>query len=136
MSHFSKIKTNITNFNVLIKTVKQLGFNYQFFSNSSYCIDSNEEGKKSDILVYQLNKYNKENHIFTFIWNVSEYHLVVDLELWNLDIDVHYLLDRIFQQYAYNMVIETSSINGFQKIKENIHDDGSIKLTLQRWNNS
>nr|YP_010618819.1 hypothetical protein PN064_pgp171 [Deltalsia parasitica]WAX02832.1 hypothetical protein [Deltalsia parasitica] len=136
MSHFSKIKTNITNFNTLIKTIKQLGFNYQFCSNNSNSIYTNQESRNNDILVYQLNECSKKNHVFTLIWNVSEYHLVVDLELWSLNIDVNYVLDRLFQQYAYNMVVDTSSFSGFQRINENFNDDGSIKLTLQRWNSS
>nr|YP_009393239.1 hypothetical protein [Symphyocladiella dendroidea]ARW61801.1 hypothetical protein [Symphyocladiella dendroidea] len=136
MSHFSKIKTNITNLNTLVKTITQLGFNYRFFSNTENYIHNNQEVKKNDILVYQLNEYSKENHVFTFIWNINEYNLVVDLELWSLDIDFNYLIDRLFQQYAYNMVVDTSSISGFYKIKDNINYDGSIKLTLQRWNNS
>nr|YP_010619788.1 hypothetical protein PNW48_pgp170 [Symphyocladia marchantioides]WAX03801.1 hypothetical protein [Symphyocladia marchantioides] len=138
MSHFSKIKTNITDFNILVKTIKQLGFNYRFFDNTENCIYINQEVEKNDIFVYKLNEYStdKENHIFTFTWNINQYHVIVDLNLWSLDIDFNYLLDRLFQQYAYNMVVDTSSISGFQKIKENLNNDGSIKLTLQRWNNS
>nr|YP_009399437.1 hypothetical protein [Dictyomenia sonderi]ARW69043.1 hypothetical protein [Dictyomenia sonderi] len=135
MSHFSKIKTNITNLNTLVKTLKQLGFSYRFFSSDGNT-HTNQEGNNYDILVYKLNEYNKESYIFTFTWNISEYNLVVDLELWNLDIDFNYLLDRLFQQYAYNMVINTSAVSGFQKIKEQVIDDGSIKLTLQRWHYS
>nr|YP_010619594.1 hypothetical protein PN023_pgp170 [Tayloriella tenebrosa]WAX03607.1 hypothetical protein [Tayloriella tenebrosa] len=135
MSHFSKIKTNITNLNTLVKTIKQLGFSYRFFSTNGNFIYTNEEGNNDDIYVYQVNKCSKENHVFTFKWNISEYYLVVDLALWSLDIDFNYLLDRLFQQYAYNIVLKTSSISGFQKIKEKFNDDGSIKLTLQRWNN-
>nr|YP_010618625.1 hypothetical protein PN024_pgp170 [Rhodomelopsis africana]WAX02638.1 hypothetical protein [Rhodomelopsis africana] len=130
MSHFSKIRTNITNLNVLIRTIKQLGFNYRFFSSTD------KEGKNNDMVVYQLNKHGNENHVFTFIWNISEYNLVVDLELWSLHIDFNYLFDRLLQQYAYNMVINTSYISGFQKVKEQLNYDGSIKLTLQKWNNS
>nr|YP_010619399.1 hypothetical protein PN189_pgp171 [Xiphosiphonia pinnulata]WAX03412.1 hypothetical protein [Xiphosiphonia pinnulata] len=135
MSHFSKIKTNITNFDNLIKTIKELGFNYRLFSNTINYIYTNQEVKEQDILIYKLNECSKENHIFTFVWDVNEYHLVVDLQLWSLDMDFSYLIDRLFQQYAYNMVVDTSYVSGFQKIKEKLNDDGSIKLTFQRWNN-
>nr|YP_010619014.1 hypothetical protein PNW47_pgp168 [Pterosiphonia complanata]WAX03027.1 hypothetical protein [Pterosiphonia complanata] len=136
MSHFSKIKTNITDLNVLIKTIGQLGFDYQFVSSTDNCFYTHEENKNNDLLVYQINKYGNKNHVFTFIWNVSEYNLVVDLELWSLSIDFNYLFDHLLQQYAYNMIMNTSSILGFQKVKEQLNYDGSIKLTLQKWDNS
>nr|YP_010851349.1 Ycf35 [Echinothamnion hookeri]WGH14404.1 Ycf35 [Echinothamnion hookeri] len=136
MSHFSKIKTNITNLNVLIKTIQELGFNYRFFSSNDKHLSTNSKTKSNNILVYQLNKYNIESPLFTFTWNISEYILLVDLDVWNLDISFNYLLDRLFQQYAYNIVISTSFIGGFQKISEHSISDGSIKLTLQRWNSS
>nr|YP_010850953.1 Ycf35 [Aphanocladia stichidiosa]WGH14009.1 Ycf35 [Aphanocladia stichidiosa] len=135
MSHFSKIKTNITNLNVLIKTIKELGFNYKFFSSTHKYLSINNQSKPDNILVYKLNENNTESSLFTFTWNASEYILLVDLDVWNLDISFNYLLDRLFQQYAYNIVINTSSTSGFQKIKEQSIYDGSIKLTLQRWNN-
>nr|YP_009391982.1 hypothetical protein [Periphykon beckeri]ARW60330.1 hypothetical protein [Periphykon beckeri] len=129
MSHFSKIKTNITSLSILIKTIKQLGFNYRFsncFNNLNFI---------SNVVVYKLSKYGNEDTVFTFIWNIKEYILLVDLDLWNLDIDFHYLFDHLLQQYAYNVVMSTSYISGFQKIKESSYCDGSIKLILQRWSN-
>nr|YP_010850359.1 Ycf35 [Lophurella caespitosa]WGH13218.1 Ycf35 [Lophurella caespitosa] len=136
MSHFSKIKTNITNLNVLIKTIKELGFNYRFFTSTDKHLFVNNQSEPNNILVYKLDEFNREINVFTFTWNISEYILLVDLDAWNLDINFDYLLDRLFQQYAYNIVINTSSTNGFQKIKEQSLYDGSIKLTLQRWHNN
>nr|YP_010850755.1 Ycf35 [Lophurella mutabilis]WGH13613.1 Ycf35 [Lophurella mutabilis] len=136
MSHFSKIKTNITNLNVLIKTLKDLGFNYRLFTTTDKYSPINNLSKPKNILVYKLNEFNRESNVFTFTWNTSEYILLVDLDTWNLDINFDYLLDRLFQQYAYNTVINTSCNSGFQKIKEHSIYDGSIQLTLQRWNNN
>nr|YP_010851547.1 Ycf35 [Echinothamnion hystrix]WGH14603.1 Ycf35 [Echinothamnion hystrix] len=136
MSHFTKIKTNITNLDILIKTIQELGFNYRFFSSTDKYLSTNNQSQPNNILVYKFNEDNRENPIFTFTWNVSEYILLVDLDMWNLDISFNYLLDRLFQQYAYNIVINTSYISGFQKIKEQSVYDGSIKLTLQRWNSN
>nr|YP_010850557.1 Ycf35 [Lophurella hookeriana]WGH13416.1 Ycf35 [Lophurella hookeriana] len=136
MSHFSKIKTNITNLNVLIKTIQELGLNYRFFTSTDKYLSMNHQSKPNNILVYKLNEFNKESNVFTFTWNTSEYILLVDLDAWNLGINFNYLLDRLFQQYAYNIVVNTSSTSGFQKIKEQSIYDGSIKLTLQRWNNN
>nr|WGH13846.1 Ycf35 [Lophurella pseudocorticata] len=80
MLHFSKIKTNITNLNVLIKTIKELGFNYQFFGSTDKYFPINNQSKPNNILAYKLNEYNRESAIFTFMWNTSEYLLLIDLD--------------------------------------------------------
>nr|YP_010851151.1 Ycf35 [Aphanocladia delicatula]WGH14206.1 Ycf35 [Aphanocladia delicatula] len=134
MSHFSKIKTNITNVNILIKTIQNLGFNYRFVSNLDNHSCKNDQYIPDNLLVYKKNQHNTESSIFTFVWNNTEYVLLVDLDSWCLDVSFNHLFDRLFQQYAYNIVISTGRISGFHKIKQQSIDDGSIKLTLQRWN--
>nr|WGH12823.1 Ycf35 [Echinothamnion sp.] len=136
MSHFSKIKTNITNLNVLIRTIQELGFNYRFVSNIDTSLLTSNQNIPNNILVYKVSQCSKESHLFTFTWNIDEYILLVDLDLCNLDVNFNYLLDRLFQQYAYNIVINTSVNSGFKKITENSVYDGSVKLTLQRWNSN
>nr|YP_009397571.1 hypothetical protein [Dipterosiphonia australica]ARW66757.1 hypothetical protein [Dipterosiphonia australica] len=131
MSHFSKIKTNITNLNILLKTLKQLGFSYEFFHNTDNDIQA--EGEEKNILVYQ---FNKDTSIFSCVWNGCEYNLIVDVQLWNLGVDFNYFLDRLFQQYAYNIVLNTSYSSDFQVINEVVCQDGSIQLTFQKWNNN
>nr|YP_009397976.1 hypothetical protein [Gredgaria maugeana]ARW67162.1 hypothetical protein [Gredgaria maugeana] len=134
MSHFSKIKTNITNINILIKTIQNLGFNYRFISNLDNHSCKNDQYIRNNLFVYKINQDNTESSIFTFVWNNNEYVLLVDLDSWCLDVSFNYLFDCLFQQYAYNIIVSTGCISGFQKIKEQCIDDGSIKLTLQRWN--
>nr|YP_009396736.1 hypothetical protein [Ophidocladus simpliciusculus]ARW65922.1 hypothetical protein [Ophidocladus simpliciusculus] len=133
MSHFSKIKTNITNLDILTKTIRQLGFNYSYLNSQ---IDLNSTYSLLDmknILVYD--SYSKNTPLFSFVWNSHEYNLVVDLQANNIDIDINYFMDRLSQQYAYNIVVEKSNSNGFHKVNEIVGDDGSIKITLQRWSN-
>nr|YP_009398382.1 hypothetical protein [Lophocladia kuetzingii]ARW67568.1 hypothetical protein [Lophocladia kuetzingii] len=130
MSHFSKIKTNIVNTIILEKTIKQLGFNYKYFNNTSLINDSSVSKLMKNMLV--INPQD-QNDLFSFIWNGQDYNLVVDLQLWSLNLDFNYFIDRLSQQYAYNLILDQSSTVGFQKISENISDDGSIKLTLQKW---
>ncbi len=133
MSHFSKIKTNITDFNALTKTISQLGFSYKLIDDISQNSCFKNGRNIVNISVYQLNK-NDDSPVFDFVWSGQEYILVTDVQLWNLDIDFNYLLDRIFQQYAYNIVVSTSSVSGFNQVQEELSYDGSIKLTLQKWN--
>jgi hypothetical protein len=46
---------------------------------------------------------------------------------------VELFLDKITQRYAYNSILKATEIQGFQRIEEITQENGSIKLTLQRW---
>nr|YP_009392184.1 hypothetical protein [Osmundaria fimbriata]ARW60746.1 hypothetical protein [Osmundaria fimbriata] len=128
MSHFSKIKTNISNLDTLKLTIKQLGFAYEVFSSLDN--ELNNSSIIENLCVYYNNHYKP---LFSFVWSGSEYNFVADLQLWNLDINASYFLDRLSQQYAYNTVISQGTITGFQKVSERMSSDGSIKITLQKW---
>ena len=134
MSHFSKIKTNITDLSALTKTICQLGFSYKLLDDVNQDTNVKKMKESKNLSVYDLNALNTKVPVFNFIWNGEEYILIADVQLWSLDVDFNYLLDRIFQQYAYNVVLSKSSISGFNKIQEDVSYDGSIKVTLQRWN--
>ena len=124
MSHFSKIKTNITNLSALRKTINQLGFRYKILSNS---VDNSLVER--NLLLYDTD----DNLVTTFAWNGFEYNIIVDLQLWHLNMDFNYFVERLSQQYAYNVILGQSNSNGFQKVNEYIDTDGSIKITLKRW---
>nr|YP_009398829.1 hypothetical protein [Cliftonaea pectinata]ARW68109.1 hypothetical protein [Cliftonaea pectinata] len=121
MSHFSKIKTNISNLSILKKTIKQLGFKYKLVLSPV----------SSDL---SLNVYHKSTKLLcSFVKNNFEYNLVVDLQLWNLKVDFYYFFDKLCQQYAYNIITYQSNLSGFDSINETLHQDGSIVITMQKW---
>nr|QVQ56676.1 hypothetical protein [Erythrocystis saccata] len=127
MSHFSKIKTSITNLKLLKKSIKDLGFSYKMSTNSSF-LDYTQP-----LFLYDLDSNDFQLPSCSFEWSMDQYILVVDLSLWSLDIDFNYFTERLLQQYAYNVVIKQGYIQGFNCVTENLTDDGSINLVLQRF---
>ena len=125
MSHFSKIKTSITDLDVLEKTINDLGF--------LSSVDSVDNSVPKTLFVYDLDSSAFDVPSCTFEWNVNQYFLIVDLGLWNLDIDFNYFTERLLQQYAYNIVVKQGTIQGFTPVLEKITDNGSISLILQRF---
>nr|YP_009396123.1 hypothetical protein [Melanothamnus harveyi]ARW65410.1 hypothetical protein [Melanothamnus harveyi] len=124
MSHFSKIKTSITDLGVLKKTIDDLGFFYKV---------SSENLSSSTVFVYDSDLYVNQVPSCSFEWNINQYLLVVDLGLWNLDIDFNYFTERLLQQYAYNVVIKQGNMQGFTPVVQKLTDNGSINLILQRF---
>nr|WMP11758.1 Ycf35 [Laurencia australis]WMP11969.1 Ycf35 [Laurencia australis] len=125
MSHFSKIKTNIYDDNVLVKTLNNMGF---------ICKYSTDSLSSRDIFVYS--SYNTNKHVFVFTWNGSFYNLLADLQLWSLDTDFNHLMDSLSQMYAYNIILNQGLLSGFNKVSENTIYDGSIKIKLKKWSSS
>ena len=132
MSHFSKIKTNISDLEILKKTLKELGFTYRI----SNILFGNEDDQITNILnnILVFNTIDTQNPVFYFTYNCNEYHLVADLSLWSLDINIDYFLEKLMQRYALNIVKKESLSIGFdhQQCLEMI--DGSLKLTVTKWN--
>nr|QCI05805.1 hypothetical protein [Dasysiphonia japonica] len=121
MSHFSKIKTNISNLQILKKTLKDLGFDY---------IESSSEYNQMDVFKTHINS----GILFSFKWDNNEYNLIADYDLWKLNMSIDYFVEKLKQNYAINLIINESSINGFTQKSFIQMRDGSIKLTVQKWN--
>nr|QCI04843.1 hypothetical protein [Bornetia secundiflora] len=120
MSHFSKIKTNISDLELLKKTIIDLGFTYKV------AIADQVNAK-----VYLYNSFNQDTYLCSFQWNDYQYFLVTDMQLWNFQFND--FLEKLNQKYAYNVIMQKSMNNGFDKICQEVMNDGSVKLVMQRW---
>nr|YP_010903581.1 hypothetical protein REP92_pgp194 [Hypnea wynnei]WCH56433.1 hypothetical protein [Hypnea wynnei] len=125
MSHLSRIKTSITNEEILKKTLKELNFTCinKTINNQQKTITNS-----NNIIVQQNGK-----DLFIFSWNGKQYSLLADLQLWNLNIPYAKLLEKITQQYSYNAILKESAKYGFENINQKTLEDGSIQLVIQRW---
>ena len=130
MSHFSKIQTNISNINLLKKTLIDLGF------------ECNEEVKSIKDTSGSMHNVNliatytvKEitEALLGFSWQNNHYNIIVDLDLWEKSSSFNFFVEKLNQNYALNTILKQTEIEGFQKIKQHSLSDGSIKLTVQRW---
>ncbi|HXE72556.1 MAG TPA: DUF1257 domain-containing protein [Candidatus Nitrosotenuis sp.] len=43
------------------------------------------------------------------------------------------LTEKMLQQYAYHQIVSQMKQRGFSKIEETVEEDGTIRLTLRRW---
>nr|YP_010196679.1 hypothetical protein LKZ11_pgp200 [Gracilaria cliftonii]UAD84483.1 hypothetical protein [Gracilaria cliftonii] len=129
MSHFSRIKTSITNRKILKKTLKDLNFKY--IKEKSHLQDSNGNLEYVDMII----KKNDKN-IMGFLWNGKEYTFITDFDLWQNYNEIYpeNIIEQILQQYAINSVIELSHIEGFTTVEKEKLQDGSVKLIVQKWN--
>jgi hypothetical protein len=126
MSHFSKIKTTLKDLGLLQKSLNDIGISWDETISTI-------KGYKSQECFANLVIKQNNNYDIGFTWNGTEYQLVADLQFWQQPWSVELFLDKITQRYAYNSIIKATELQGFQRIEEISQENGSIKLTLQRW---
>ncbi|KAM3098675.1 DUF1257 domain-containing protein [Phormidesmis sp. 146-35] len=126
MSHFSQIKTQIRNLPALKSALTDLKIDWK----SGPCDVRGYKGltHTAEVVIEQDNQYD-----IGFAWNGQEYELVADLQYWKQDSPIDYFLSKITQRYAYHTIVQESSQKGFQVAEQQRHQDGSIRLVLQRW---
>jgi hypothetical protein len=129
MSHFSKIQTSLKDLDLLKKSLSDLSIHWEPELNRVR--GYKEQTTFANIVIKQANNYD-----IGFSWNGFEYQLVADIQFWQQPWSIELFLDRVSQRYAYNSIVESTSNQGFQTVNETVQEDGSIKLTLQKWNSS
>jgi hypothetical protein len=126
MSHFTKIKTTLKDLTVLKKCLRDLSVQWE--DKSQLVKGYNNQTSFANLVITQNNNYD-----IGFAWNGFEYQLVADLQFWQQPWSVELFLDKVTQRYAYNSIVDTTKLQGFKAVEEINHENGAIKLTLQRW---
>ena len=129
MSHFSKIQTSLKDLDLLKKSLSDLSIQWEPELNRV-------RGYKDQTTFANLVIRQDNNYDIGLRWNGFEYQLVADIQFWQQPWSIELFLDRVSQKYAYNSIVESTSKQGFQTVNETVQEDGSIKLTLQKWNSN
>ncbi|MEY2978334.1 MAG: DUF1257 domain-containing protein [Prochlorotrichaceae cyanobacterium] len=127
MSHFSQIKTQIRNLDSLQSALTNLGIEWKAGPHPVRGYQG--QSHTAEVVVEQENGYD-----IGFAWNGEQYNLVADLQYWQQPLTVDRFLSQVTQNYALNVVTETSAQQGFQVSEQVKQADGSIRLVVQRWN--
>jgi hypothetical protein len=123
MSHFTKLRTKITDKVFLKKAISDMELEYQ-------------EGKlkakgwlwkreKADLIIPTKSGYD-----IGFRFNGETYDIVADWDSIK-DVDQETFVNTLSQRYAYNVVKETLAQQGFLLTEEQVKN-GNINLTLSR----
>ena len=123
MSHFTKLRTKITDKVFLKKAISDMELEY-------------EEGKlkakgwlwkreKADLIIPTKSGYD-----IGFRFNGETYDIVADWDSIK-DVDQETFVNTLSQRYAYNVVKETLAQQGFLLTEEQVKS-GNINLTLSR----
>ena len=130
MSHFSTIKTPLTEVEPWIKALNQFG----------YSINQEEKfvkGYKGQFIAVDISMNLPGDTQVGCKWdkNSNSYELVTDLDLWKFEIPVERFISKVTQMYAYQTIISKTQEDGYQIVEQKNKNDGSIELVLTKWEN-
>merc|ERR1712087_197835 len=83
----------------------------------------------ADVVIPQPNDYD-----VAFRYNGESYELVADLEFWQQPVPADAFMEKVQQRYAVNSLITTSSEEGFNVDNVKTSVDGTVTLTMSRYN--
>ncbi len=126
MSHFSNIKTQIRNLASLQSALTDLGVDWK--TGPQPVRGYQGQTQTAEVMIPQDNGYD-----IGFRWTGQEYELVADLQFWNQAWSVDRFLSLVKQRYAFQTVLSATAEQGFQVSEQQHHQDGSIRLVVQRW---
>ena len=125
MSHFSKIKTKITNKPKLVKALQLLQYDVQENIELVNPLDHQHEKVKVDVSI--------GNDIGFRLNNDGVYELVADIQTWKESVPPQRFIERVTQQYAKATILDTIQQQGFTIEKESTTIDNTIELVATRW---
>ena len=129
MSHFTKIKTSLTDKKELVEALELLQYNVVTEQNLK--IKNPVHAEDHEVVRAEIALTND----IGFRWNKQDncYDLYADHQTWSLDVPVKRFVEKVTQQYARMKIHNTVKEMGFQVEEEWEMDDNSIELTVSRW---
>ena len=129
MSHFSTIKTQLKDKDVLLEALELL--QYTVSEKQDLVIENPSHAEEHPV----MNACIAVAPDIGFCWNeqTQSYDLYSDEQTWSLNVPPNRFVDKVTQQYARMTVHHTMKEEGWQVEEEWEMDDNSIELTLTRW---
>ncbi len=123
MSHFTTIKVQIKNGEILHQILQELG--YEVEQNTKV---RGYSGKtvNAEYVIRQPNGYD-----LGFRKNGENYELVADF--WGAKINQQEFLNRISQKYAHRTLLNSIQSEGFNVEEEEVLEDGTVRVVVGKW---
>jgi hypothetical protein len=123
MSHFTTIKVQIKNGEILHQTLQELGYQVEYNKKVR-----GYQGNKTDAeyVIRQDNGYD-----LGFRHDGENYELVADF--WGARINEKAFVNSIMQKYAHKTLMTSVQEQGFNVEQEEILEDGTVRVVVGRW---
>ena len=128
MSHFSTIKTQLKDKDVLVESLELLLYNVKV--DQDLVIENPSHAEDHPV----INACIAVAPDIGFKWNGESYDLYSDDQTWSLDVPPSRFVDKVTHQYARMTIHSAVKEMGLVVDEEWEMDDNSIELTVTQWN--
>jgi Protein of unknown function (DUF1257) len=123
MSHFTTIKVQIKNGEILHQVLKELEYQVEY--------NTKVRGYRGDTI--EAEYVIRQSHGFDmgFRRNGEDYELVADF--WGARINQQQFINSITQKYAHKTLMSAVQEQGFSVEEEETLEDGTVRVIVGRW---
>lgn len=123
MSHFTTIKVEIKDGEVLRQALRELGYKVQ-----QNAVVRGYQGNKTqaDYVIRQSNGYD-----LGFRREGDDYTLIADF--WGARINQTQFVNEVQQKYAHKQLQKTATEQGYTIEAEEVLEDGTVRVVVGRW---
>ncbi|MBD2180015.1 MULTISPECIES: DUF1257 domain-containing protein [Oscillatoriophycideae] len=125
MSHFTTIKVQIKNGEVLHEVLQELGYQVE---RNTYVRGYNGDRTQAEYTIRQSNGYDLG---FRYNTESEGYELVADF--WGAKINQKQFINSISQKYAHKTLMATVQEQGFNVEEEETLEDGTVRVVVAKW---
>ena len=123
MSHFTTIKVQIKNSEILHQVLQELG--YQVECNTKV------RGYRGDTTQAEYVIRQKNGYDLGFRRSGENYEIIADF--WGTNINQREFVNSITQKYAHKTLMATVQEQGFNVEDEEVLEDGTVRVVVGRW---
>jgi hypothetical protein len=128
MSHFTTIKTKITDIDALKKALTELG--YAISAEKTLVKGFNKQTALTDLAIKTGDKFG-----IGFVLKGTTYEIIADWWQVNRDAEIKQedFVAKLTQAYAYHKVLSEIKRHNWTKVQEQKMEDGTIKMILTKF---
>lgn len=125
MSHFTTLKTKLTDKDVLVKALNTLSYATQENVLLDNPVNHQHEQVRVDVGITRYVGFK--------LGDDGTLHLVAELDAWEEPITVDRFLEKVTQEYARETVLETVQEQGYTVVSEHKSVENTIEIVAERW---
>ena len=125
MSHFTTLKTKLTDKDVLVKALNTLSYATQ----ENVLLDNPVNHQHEQVRV----EVGITRYVGFKLGDDGTLHLVAELDAWVEPITVDRFLEKVTQEYARETVLETVQEQGYTVVSEHKSVENTIEIVAERW---
>ena len=125
MSHFTTLKTKLTDKDVLVKALNTLSYATQ----ENVLLDNPVNHQHEQVRI----EVGITRYVGFKLGDDGTLHLVAELDAWEEPITVDRFLEKVTQEYARETVLETVQEQGYTVVSEHKSVENTIEIVAERW---